>query len=284
MPKCNLEIDIAKCMSCYNCVVATKDEYSGNEFAGYAEPYAGEDGDLIAIRRHERGSGVNIDVNYVPLMCNHCDDAPCVRSAGGHAIYKRADGITIVDPYKSRGRKDLVQTCPYGAIHWNEEHQVPQIWNFDAHLLDAGYAVPRCVDACPTQALKFHRCSDEEMAVLVKEHDLAPWNASLDTKPRVYYRNLYLVRTHFIGGTVTATRDGRTQNVDGAEVRLSKDGALQRRTRSDDFGCFRLDGISDGATGYTLEIEHAGFRPRTVRLESEITGSVNVDIVLEATA
>ena len=48
-------------------------------------------------------------------MCNHCDDAPCVR-AGGGAIRKRDDGIVVIDPVAARGRRDLIDSCPYGAI------------------------------------------------------------------------------------------------------------------------------------------------------------------------
>ena len=64
-----------------------------------------------------------IDIAYVPTMCNHCDDAPCVAKGGG-AVKKRDDGIVLIDPEKAKGRKDLVDACPYGHIWWNEEHAV----------------------------------------------------------------------------------------------------------------------------------------------------------------
>lgn len=282
MKKCNLEVDVARCMSCQNCVVATKDEYCGNEFAGYAKPYAGEDGDLIVIRRQERGAGANIDVNYLFATCNHCDDAPCVKGAGDGAIYKRDDGITMIDFAKSKGRKSLVALCPYGAMRWNDAHQVPQLWNFDAHLLDLGYDAPRCVDACPTKALIFHRCADDQMQQIVEANGLEVLGAELGTRPRVYYRNLHLYASHFIGGTVTASHEGTIWNVRGAEVSLLKGGAPSDRKASDDFGYFRFDGIRDGDTGYALEIACEGFRRRSIAIDEAITRSVNVDIVLDA--
>lgn len=281
MKKCNLEIDVAKCMSCQNCVIATKDEYHGNEFPGFAKPYAGENGDLITIKRRERGTGANIDVNYLVTMCNHCDDAPCVKAAGDGALYKRDDGITMVDFEKSRGRKSLIDSCPYGAMRWNDAHQVPQMWNFDAHLLDLGCDAPRCVDACPTKALVFHRCTDEDMVAIAEANGLGVLNARLGTKPRVYYKNLHLYTSHFIGGTVTAGHDQVARNVAGAEVTLCKDGAPGAREISDDFGYFRFDGIRDGDAGYALEIAHEGFSRRTITLEHAIKASVNVEIVLE---
>ena len=83
----------------------------------------------INILQKERGQVTGqspmIDIAYVPTMCNHCDDAPCVAKGGG-AVKKRDDGIVLIDPEKAKGRKDLVDACPYGHIWWNEEHQLPQ--------------------------------------------------------------------------------------------------------------------------------------------------------------
>ena len=43
-----------------------------------------------------------IDIAYVPTMCNHCDDAPCIKAAQNGAIAKREDGIVIIDPVKAK--------------------------------------------------------------------------------------------------------------------------------------------------------------------------------------
>ncbi len=60
-------------------------------------------------------------------------------------MYRRDDGIVIVDPEKAAGRKDLVSSCPYRRIYWNEEQQVAQKCTMCAHLLDQGWKEPRCV-------------------------------------------------------------------------------------------------------------------------------------------
>ena len=73
---------------------------------------------------------------------------------GGDAVKKRDDGIMLIDPIRAKGRKDLVEACPYGHIWWNEELQLPQIWPFDAHLLDAGWDKTRGHQACPTGAMR----------------------------------------------------------------------------------------------------------------------------------
>ena len=49
----------------------------------------------------------------------------------------------IIDPIKAKGQKEIVDACPYEAVIWNEESQLPQTWIFDAHLLDAGFQKPR---------------------------------------------------------------------------------------------------------------------------------------------
>ena len=64
----------------------------------------------------------------------------------------REDGIVIIDPEKSKGQKQIVDSCPYGAISWNEGKQIPQAWPFDAHLLDEGWTrTRRCSGFGPTR-------------------------------------------------------------------------------------------------------------------------------------
>ena len=57
----------------------------------------------------------------MPVMCNHCDNAPCSGPGRRGAVYRRPDGIVIIDPVKAKGQKQIVDSCPYGAIFWNEE-------------------------------------------------------------------------------------------------------------------------------------------------------------------
>ena len=128
MKKWNMIIDVAECTNCNLCTLATMDEYVGNDWPGYSTPMPKHGHKWINILQKERGQvgqSPMIDIAYVPTMCNHCDDAPCVAK-GGDAVTKRDDGIVLIDPDKAKGRKDLVDACPYGHIWWNEEHQVPQ--------------------------------------------------------------------------------------------------------------------------------------------------------------
>jgi Fe-S-cluster-containing dehydrogenase component len=251
-----LIVDIAKCTGCANCVLTAKDEHIDNEFPGYSAPQPAHGHEWIRLERHMRGSGPMVDVSYVPRMCNHCDDAPCVKAANG-AIEKRADGIVIIDPAKARGRQDLVSACPYGAISWNEHARVPQTWIFDAHLLDKGWERPRCVQACPTGALESVYVTDDELRSLAAEQGLEGIRPELNTKPRVLYRNLERVRSCFLGGNVCRTVSGRAENVSGAHVEVVIDGEAKTAV-TDHFGDFKIDGLRRGAK-YALRVRHVEF-------------------------
>src|ERR1700676_3227240 len=91
MKKWNMIIDVAECTNCNLCTLATMDEYVGNEWPGYTKPMPRHGHKWINILQKEGGQIPMIDLAYVPTMCNHCDDAPCVAKAGG-AINKRPDG------------------------------------------------------------------------------------------------------------------------------------------------------------------------------------------------
>jgi nitrate reductase beta subunit len=205
-------------------------------------------------------------------MCNHCDDAPCLKK-GGDAIKKRDDGIILIDPEKSKGRKNLVDACPYGHIWWNEEYQVPQIWTFDAHLLDQGWQQTRGQQACPTGAMRAVCVEDDEMARTARDEGLDVIRPELGTKPRVYYRNLWRYSTCFIGGSVAAEANGVVDCVEGARVRLLKDGKPVAETASDNYGDFKFDKLGEDSGAYTVEVSTNG-RSKTV--DARLGASINL--------
>lgn len=255
MTKWNMVIDVALCENCNNCFIATKDEHVGNEFPGYSAPQPLHGHRWIDIKRRVRGSGSMVDAAHVPTMCNHCDDAPC-RKAGGDAVTKRSDGIVLIDPKKARGRKDIVASCPYGAIWWNEELQLPQHWTFDAHLLDQGWAMPRGAHACPTGAMRAVKASDAEMARRADDEGLEVMNPELNTRPRVWYKNLHRYSKCFIGGSVVAAIVGVKECVAGAKVELSNGKGTLGTRESDVFGDFKFDAIEPNSGDYSILIIH----------------------------
>ncbi len=98
-----LIIDVEKCEDCNNCFLACKDEHVDNEWPGYSLPQPLHGHRWMNIMRKERGQFPMIDVAYLPIPCMHCDRAPCIEAAKGGAVYKRDDGIVIIDPEKARG-------------------------------------------------------------------------------------------------------------------------------------------------------------------------------------
>jgi Fe-S-cluster-containing dehydrogenase component len=272
MKKWNMIIDVAECTNCNLCTLATMDEYVGNEWPRYSKPMPRHGHKWINILQKERGQVPMIDIAYVPTMCNHCDDAPCIAKAGG-AIKKRDDGIVLIDPEKAKGRRDLVEACPYGHIWWNEEFQVPQAWPFDAHLIDDGWQQTRGHQSCPTGAMRAITLEDADMARLAAEEGLEVIRPELGTKPRVYYRNLWRYSKCFIGGSISAEADGVVDCVEAAQVRLLKDGAQVAEMASDNYGDFKFDKLDEGSGKYTVEISANG-RSKTV--EAELGASVNL--------
>ena len=254
MSKWNLIIDVAECTNCQNCTLSAMDEYVDNDWPGYAAAMPRHGHRWIDILQKERGQVPMVDIAYVPTMCNHCDDAPCMKVAGEGVITKRDDGIVLIDPEKSKGRRDLVDACPYGHIWWNETREIPQAWPFDAHLLDQGWEQTRGQQSCPTGAMRAIKLDDAAMAEMAADEGLEVLKPELGTKPRVYYRNLWRYETAFIGGSVSAEAGGVVDCVEGAAISLSKDGKKVAEAVSDNYGDFKFDRLEENSGTYTIDI------------------------------
>ncbi|MGB6752352.1 MAG: 4Fe-4S dicluster domain-containing protein, partial [Xanthobacteraceae bacterium] len=272
MKKWNLIIDVAECTNCNLCTLAAMDEYIGNEWRGYSAPMPKHGHKWINILQKERGQVPMIDIAYVPTMCNHCDDAPCMKAAPKGAIKKRGDGIVLIDPKRAKGQKQLVDACPYGHIWWNEELQLPQAWTFDAHLIDQGWHQTRGQQSCPTGAMRAIKVEDAEMAEIASKQSLEVMKPELNSKPRVYYRNLWRYSKCFIGGSVSEEKDGAIDCVEGASVQLVKDGASVAVTTTDNYGDFKFDRLDEDSGAYTVQIYASG---RSKVVEASLGASIN---------
>jgi len=213
-------------------------------------------------------------VAYLVMPCMHCADASCQKKGEG-AVYRREDGIVIIDPVKAKGKKGIVEACPYGAVYWNEERQVAQKCTFCAHLLDQGWRQPRCAQACPTGAITVHQVEPEEMDRIKKVERLETFKPELQTGPRVFYKNLYRFEKSFIAGGVVHKGDC----AEGAKVTLKNDATHEGMSATtDNYGDFKFDHLLPGS--YTLKIEHQGCKPQTraVTLETSVNlGDFDLD-------
>jgi Fe-S-cluster-containing dehydrogenase component len=262
MRRWNMIIDVARCEDCNNCFLACKDEHVGNDWSGLAlaQPLHGHR--WMNIMRKERGAAPMIDVAFRPTPCMHCDNAPCIEKAHGQAVYKRADGIVIIDPDKAAGHKELVKACPYGAVFWNKERNVPQKCTFCAHLLDGKWEKPRCVQSCPTGALTAVCVEDDEMAARATAEGLETLMPEKGMRPRVYYRNLYRFRSCFIGGSVSYKRDGVDECAAGASVTLTRDGGTIATAVADCFGEFKFDDLEGNSRVHAILVSFLGHEER----------------------
>jgi Fe-S-cluster-containing dehydrogenase component len=274
MKKWNMIVDVAECTNCQLCTLATMDEYIGNDWPGYSAPMPRLGHRWIDIQQKERGHTPMVDVAYLPTMCNHCDDAPCMKADTTGAITKRDDGIVLIDPVKAKGQKQLVDACPYGQVWWNDELDIPQAWPFDAHLLDQGWDKTRGDQSCPTGAMRVIKVEDAEMDRMAKDEGLDVMKPELGTRPRVYYRNLWRYTTCFIGGSLSEAAGGMVDCVEDASLRLLKDGTEIASTRSDNYGDFKFDKIPEDSGTYVIEIAADGKSKMTV--EAHLGESINL--------
>jgi Fe-S-cluster-containing dehydrogenase component len=275
--KYGMVIDITKCNGCFNCFLACRDEYCGNDFPPYSasQPMTGQS--WMQIIEKERGKYPKVKVAYTPVPCMHCDDASCIKAATEGAIYKRADGIVIIDPKKSQGQKGLVSACPYRVIFWNEEKQIPQKCTFCAHLLDQGWKAPRCVEVCPTGALTFGNLDDANSGVArrMKSGNVEVLHPEYGLKEKVTYIGL---PKRFIAGAVVF---GDTDECgEGAKVTLQGKGE-KRVTKTDNYGDFEFEGLK-ADKAYRVKVESAGYGPYEIEVNTKVDVYLG-DIVLAKT-
>ena len=269
----HIVIDLEKCVGCYNCMLACKDEHVGNSWLPYTREQQKHEQKWIVHEKHERGAAPFTEMCFVTKPCQHCKVAPCEKAAPD-SVYRRPDGVVLLDADKAAGNKGLVDACPYGSISWNEELQTAQKCTMCAHLLDDGWPEPRCVQACPLRALSVVRCGDDEYGRFIETHGLEPLTDGSNA-PRVLYRNLYKYNTCFIAGALAYKAgdggaagkggdfpgDGMEKAAPDVSVRLIKDDNTISEVTTDFFGEFKIDRLPKNSGTYTLICSMEGYEP-----------------------
>ncbi|TGE39927.1 4Fe-4S dicluster domain-containing protein [Desulfosporosinus fructosivorans] len=130
----------------------------------------------------------NLHMAHIPLLCMHCENAPCVNACPTGASQRRDDGIVWVDESKCVGCKSCVMACPYGARVSNHEKGTVQKCDFCFDRVDKGN-VPRCVQSCHQKARIFGDLEDETSDVfkLVNGEHAVRLLDELGTEPYVFY-------------------------------------------------------------------------------------------------
>ncbi|MBF41296.1 MAG: 4Fe-4S ferredoxin [Acidiferrobacteraceae bacterium] len=193
-------VDATRCVSgCDACVKACATEH-GLEMTDRPEIDAQwiRKVDLI-----DENSGREISL---PVMCQHCEDAPCVAVCPTGASFRREDGIVLVNKHTCIGCRYCMMACPYKArsfIHINLVGQrthsprgkgTVESCTFCVHRVDRDRE-PACVEACTAaghQALLFGDLSDNEgeLAQRLSEVQTQQLRSDLGTNPGVHYHGL----------------------------------------------------------------------------------------------
>jgi Fe-S-cluster-containing dehydrogenase component len=270
-------IDIGKCTGCHNCFLACRDEHYDNDYPTYsaAQPLNGQF--WMQVKEIERGVYPKPKLAYVPIPCMQCKNAPCLEAAQNGAVYRREDGIIIIDPEKARGQKAIVNACPFRVIFWNPEKEIGQKCVFCAHHLDRGEKEPRCVEACPTDALVFGDLDDpySEISKLSARLNTEVLHPEFGTDPNVRY--VGIPKRFIAGEVVLKNRDNECAQ--GISVTLEGED-LKLETHTDAFGDFEFDGLGQSAH-YRISINHVGY----VSLKMEVVTQKDLnlgEIVLES--
>lgn len=209
-------LDLSRCVGCRRCVYACVEENNqsrdpaihwirvlemekekGIDFA-HADPYY--DAEEVPRPGHF----------YIPVACQHCRDAPCVRSCPVGATWADPDGIVVIDYDWCIGCRCCMAACPYGARHFNwttpnlpDEGMNPKTHylgnrprpkgvvekcTFCVHRVREG-RYPACVEVCPVGARKFGNLRDpsSEIRNVLENKRVFVLKNELETRPRFYY-------------------------------------------------------------------------------------------------
>ncbi len=231
-------IDLQKCTGCRNCQVACKDEFCGNSWLPHAaeQPETGQF--WLDLTEKERGAGSHVRVSYVPVIGAQTQ---AIADYAPEVLMDRDDGLIVIEPEKAKGRRDIAEK--FEGVFWNEQLDIPQGCCGCAHLLDDAESpirIPRCVDSCPVEAIRFGDASEFDLTTAER----------LDDKSNVYYKELPKT---FIAATVYDPEE--MEIVEGAKVVAASDaGTFEAET--DIWGDFWLKEIP--AADYSVTIEKDG--------------------------
>ena len=175
-------VDTRRCFGCHGCEVACKAE-NDVPLGNYIRQTIYHD--------HTRENGAVARI-MVPMACQHCEDAPCIKACPCGALHKGSGGSVQVNYNTCSGHSACVDACPYGAIYMDPvANQAVKCHNC-THRVDEGMD-PACVETCPSGALYFGDLNDPNSAIsklterLEAEGSLDTLRPEKNTRPRMKF-------------------------------------------------------------------------------------------------
>jgi tetrathionate reductase subunit B len=210
-------VDWTKCIGCGECVRACNMENKVPKgfVRTWVERYTiTKDGNLIVdstydvTQRREKDDRCNFEelparpgksvsaeevtkAFFVPKLCNHCSDPPCVPVCPVGATYQSPDGVVLTDPNYCFGCGYCIQACPYGVRFKNPETHTADKCTWCYHRITKGL-LPACVEICPTGARQFGDAADPDspVAKVLESAKLDVLREEFGTSPKVHYLEL----------------------------------------------------------------------------------------------
>jgi Fe-S-cluster-containing dehydrogenase component len=178
-----LVIDLDMCIGCEGCIIACKVENSLDKICGVRVDTVGG-----AHKDTPQGKFPNLSMYYLPVHCMHCSNPSCMDACPEEAIYKRPDGIVIIDQDKCNGCQACIPACPYGALIYDDDRNAIIKCILCHHRIDQGLE-PFCVICCEAEAIFLGDLNDPESKVsrLISQRGAYTLKPEAGTAPAVYY-------------------------------------------------------------------------------------------------
>ena len=182
-------IDLKRCIGCDTCIVGCKVENAVPEGVFRLKVL---DSNQDPILEKPRGVYPDFTQYWLPTMCQHCADAPRIKACPTNTLWRREDGVVMLDVDKCVGCLRCGEECPYEALSFNPRSGAADKCSMCEHRLEEGQA-PSCEVVCPTRAIHTGDINDADskVAKLLATREYRVLGESSGAQPQIYYLEPY---------------------------------------------------------------------------------------------
>ena len=141
--------DLNRCVGCMSCMVSCK-VINGVPIGSYWNKMLR----IGPYKRKDYKTSNDVDMYYLCVQCQHCENPKCVEVCPTGASHKMPDGTVQIDKAKCIGCQFCAMACPYGVRYLNEEERVVEKCTLCEQLTSQG-GLPQCVAQCGGRARFF---------------------------------------------------------------------------------------------------------------------------------